>query len=240
MRHIPPPPKRLARVGSLRLLLPYLRPYRLRTLAATAALLTAAGLILTLGQGLRRLIDFGFATSSQAHLDHAALAMAGVVACLGVATAARFYLVSWLGERVAADLRRDTFDRVISLSATFFETARLGDILTRLTADISVLQALIGSAISQWMRNAILLAGAFTMLLVTSAKLAGIVVLVVPAIVVPTGWPIWVRTRRRRSARCAPCRPSPMNRWTERCLPKRWNGPSRRRCGGCGQGPRKS
>ena len=81
-------------------------------------------------------------------------------AALACATFARFYLVSWLGERVAADLRRDTFDRVISLSATFFETARVGDILTRLTADISVLQALIGSAISQWLRNAILLIGA--------------------------------------------------------------------------------
>ncbi|MGI4945086.1 MAG: ABC transporter transmembrane domain-containing protein, partial [Janthinobacterium lividum] len=149
------------------------------------ALLLAAGLVLALGQGVRRLIDFGFASGSMAQLNHAALAMFVVVAGLAGATFARFYLVSWLGERVAANLRRDMFDRVLTLSPAFFETARTGDILTRLTADIAVLQALIGSAISQWLRNALLLVGAFAMLLVTSPKLAGIVLLVVPLVVVP-------------------------------------------------------
>jgi len=167
------------------LLLPYLRPYLGRVLGASAALLVAAGLVLTLGQGLRRLIDRGFTNGSIAHLNGAALAMFLVVAGLACATFIRFSLVSWLGERVAADLRRDMFNRVLSLSPTFFETARTGDILTRLTADISVLQALIGSAISQWIRNGLLLVGAFAMLLVTSPKLAGIVVLVVPFVVVP-------------------------------------------------------
>ena len=118
-------------VSSLRLLLPYLRPYRCRSLGAAAALLLAAGLVLALGQGIRGLIDHGFAAGSLAHLDRAALVMFAVVAALAGATFARFYLVSWLGERVAADLRRDTFDRVISLSPAFFETARVGDILTR-------------------------------------------------------------------------------------------------------------
>src|SRR6195952_194 len=187
-------------VSSLRLLLPYLRPYRLRSLGAAAALLVAAGLVLALGQGIRGLIDRGFAAGSLAHLDHAALVMFAVVSALAGATFARFYLVSWLGERVAADLRRDTFDRVISLSPAFFETARVGDILTRLTADISVLQALIGSAVSQWLRNAILLLGAFTMLLVTSAKLAGIVVMVVPLVVVPL---VLFGRRERRLSRAA-------------------------------------
>ncbi len=107
-------------VGSLGLLLPYLRPYRARTFGAAVALLVAAALVLTLGQGLRRLIDRGFAPGSMVHLDYAALAMLGVVTALAVATFSRFYLVSWLGERVAADLRRDTFDRVISLSADVF------------------------------------------------------------------------------------------------------------------------
>ena len=111
--------------------------------------------------------------------------MFAVVAALALATGARFYLVSWLGERVAADIRRDVFDRVITLSPAFFETARTGDILSRLTADIAVLQALIGSAISQWLRNVLMSAGAFAMLLVTSPKLAGIVVVVVPLVVVP-------------------------------------------------------
>jgi ATP-binding cassette subfamily B protein len=93
--------------------------------------------------------------------------------------------VSWLGERVAADLRRDIFNRVITLSPAFFETARTGDILTRLTADISVLQALAGSALSQWLRNALLLIGALGMLVLTSAKLAGLVLLVVPLVIAP-------------------------------------------------------
>ncbi len=202
-------------ISSLGLLLPYLRVYRLRALGATMALLSAAGLVLTLGQGIRRLIDLGFATGSMAHLDRAALAMFAVVAALAGATFSRFYLVSWLGERVAADLRRDMFSRVISLSPAFFETARVGDILTRLTADISVLQALIGSAISQWLRNAILLLGAFTMLLVTSAKLAGIVVLVVPVVVVPL---VLFGRRERRLSRAAQDRVADLGAYAEETI----------------------
>jgi ATP-binding cassette subfamily B protein len=173
------------RLASLRLLLPYLRPYLWRVAGAAVNLLLAAGLVLTLGQGVRRLIDTGFASGSQSQLNQAALVMFAVVALLAGATFGRFYLVSWLGERVAADLRRDVFERVIALSPAFFETARTGDILSRLTADISVLQALIGSAISQALRNSLLVLGALAMLVATSAKLAGIVVLVVPLVVVP-------------------------------------------------------
>ncbi|MFO1027610.1 MAG: ABC transporter transmembrane domain-containing protein [Acetobacteraceae bacterium] len=202
-------------LGALRLLAPYLRPYRLRTVAATAALLTAAGLVLALGQGIRGLIDRGFATGSEAQLDRAALAMIAVVAALAVATGSRFYLVSWLGERVAADLRRDTFNHVIALSPSFFETARIGDILTRLTADISVLQTLIGSAISQWLRNAILAIGAFAMLLHTSAKLAGIVVMVVPLVVVPL---VLFARRERRLSRAAQDRVADLGAYAEETI----------------------
>jgi ATP-binding cassette subfamily B protein len=117
-------------VASLRVILPYLRPYAGRTAAAAVALLVAAGLVLLLGQGLQRLIDQGFADRSAASLNSAAFFMFAVVAALGVATATRFYLVSWLGERVAADLRRAVFDHVITLSPSYFETARTGDILS--------------------------------------------------------------------------------------------------------------
>jgi ATP-binding cassette subfamily B protein len=203
------------RVSSLGLLLPYLKPYRLRTLGAAVALLAAAALVLTLGQGLRRLIDLGFATGDTTHLDHAALALVVIVAALAIATASRFYLVSWLGERVAADVRRDIFNRVIALSPAFFEMARVGDLLTRLTADISVLQALIGSAISQWLRNAILLVGAFAMLLVTSAKLAGIVVLVVPLVVVPL---VLFGRRERRLSRAAQDRVADIGSYAEETI----------------------
>jgi ATP-binding cassette subfamily B protein len=101
---------------------------------------------------------------------------------------------------VAADIRRDVFNRVIALSPEFFETARTGDILSRMTADVAVLQALVGSAISQWLRNALMLAGALTMLVVTSPRLAGVVVLIVPVVVVPA---ILLGRRERRLSRAA-------------------------------------
>jgi ATP-binding cassette subfamily B protein len=173
-----------APVASLGLLLPHLRPYLPRALGAIFALAAAAGLTLALGQGLRRLIDEGFSAGTAA-LDQAAVFMGGVVALLALATAARYYLVSWLGERVAADLRRRVFDHVLSLSPSYFETARTGDILSRMTADVSLLQSLIGSAISMGLRNTITGLGALAMLLATSAKLAGIVLAVLPLVIVP-------------------------------------------------------
>jgi ATP-binding cassette subfamily B protein len=172
-------------VTSLRLLLPQLRPYLPRAIGAGAALLLAAGLTLALGQGLKRLIDEGFATGGAAALDGAALAMFAIVAALAVATSTRYYLVSWLGERVAADLRRRVFDHVLRLSPAYFETARTGDILSRMTADVGLLQSLIGSAISMGLRNAVTGIGAVAMMIVTSAKLAGIMLVVVPLVVLP-------------------------------------------------------
>ena len=179
------PASRSRNIASLRLLLPYLKPYGWRTAGAAAALLMAASLVLLLGQGLQRLIDQGFGDRSPGSLNNAALFMFAVVAALGVATATRFYLVSWLGERVAADLRRAVFDHVITLSPTYFETARTGDILSRMTADIALLQSLIGSAISMGLRTALTATGALGLLIATSPKLAGIVVVVVPLVVVP-------------------------------------------------------
>jgi ATP-binding cassette subfamily B protein len=192
-----------------------MRPYLGRVLGATLALATAAGLVLGLGQGLRHLIDDGFGTKSQGQLNQAALIMFGVVAMLAVATFARFYLVSWLGERLAADLRRAVFDRVISLSPAFFETARTGDILSRMTADISVLQALVGSAISQWLRNVLMLIGAFVMLFVTSAKLAALILVVVPIVVIPV---IVFGRREKRLSRSAQERVADLGAYAEEVI----------------------
>ncbi|WP_439597801.1 ABC transporter transmembrane domain-containing protein [Falsiroseomonas sp.] len=171
-------------MASLGLLLPQLRPYLGRALAAGFALVAAAGLTLALGQGLRHLIDEGFVGGAAA-LNNAAIFMGSVVALLAIATSARYYLVSWLGERVAADLRRRVFDHVLTLSPSYFETARTGDILSRMTADVGLLQSLIGSAISMGLRNALTGLGALAMLLATSAKLAGIVLAVLPLVIVP-------------------------------------------------------
>ncbi|WP_428395392.1 ABC transporter transmembrane domain-containing protein [Lichenicoccus sp.] len=197
---------------SLRLLFGYLRPYGWRVAAASTALLAAAGLVLGLGQGVRRLIDGGFGAHSLTRLNHAALAMGAIVAALAFATSARFFLVSWLGERVAADLRRDVFDKVVSLSPSFFETARTGDIIARLTADVSVLQALTGSAISLWVRNLLTLVGAFVMLLITSAKLAGIIVLVIPLVLAPV---ILFGRREKRLSRQAQDRVGDLSTYAE-------------------------
>jgi len=179
------PAPRGKNLAALRLILPYLRPYWAQSVGAAVALLAAAGLQLGLGQGVRRLIDHGFAANSAAGLNAAALVMLAVVGALACATAARFALVSWLGERISADLRRNIFTHVITLAPDYFETARTGDLLSSMTADISLLQSLVGSAISMALRNVLTLFGALALLVLTSPKLAGIVVLVVPMVVVP-------------------------------------------------------
>jgi len=182
----------------LRLLWPFLRRYRWHAAGAGAALLTAASLVLVLGQGVRHLIDGGFASGSPGRLNATAAAMGCVIVGLAVATATRFSLVTWLGERVGADIRRAVFDHVTSLSPAWFETARTGDVLSRLTADTAVLQALTGSAISQWIRSALLLIGAFVMLVITSPLLSGLVLGVVPLVVVPL---VFFSRRERRLSR---------------------------------------
>ncbi len=180
--------------------MPFLRPYAGRTIGAALMLALAAGLVLLLGQGVRGLIDRGFASGDGSHLNAAALAMFGVVVALAISTGARFYLMSWLGERVGADLRAAVFNHVLRLSPTFFETMRTGDVLTRLTTDTAALQNLIGSAVSQWLRSALIAGGALVMLVVTSPKLALLVVAVVPLVVLPL---VVFGRRERRLARTA-------------------------------------
>ncbi len=194
------PAKTRPPLSALRLLLPYLKPYRGRVVAAWGAMMVAAGLLLGIGQGLRHLIDNGFAAGGNAKLNQAALILFLVVTLLGAATAARNYLVSWLGERVAADLRQDAFEHAIALSPAYFETARVGDLLTKLSGDVAILQSLVGSAVSQYLRSAVLMAGALGMLMFTSPKLTLVVLLVVPFVVVPL---VFSGRRERKMARVA-------------------------------------
>jgi ATP-binding cassette subfamily B protein len=211
----PKPATTPASLTALRLLLPYLRPYRARVAGATIVLLLAASLVLGLGQGVRHLIDNGFAAGDSDRLNHAALAMAAIVAGLGITTASRFYLISWLGERVAADMRRALFDRVLTLGPATFETLRTGDILTRLTTDTTLLQSLIGSAVSVWLRSALLTLGALAMLFVTSPKLAFIVIAVVPFVVLPL---VVFGRRERRLARSAQDRVADLGAYAEETI----------------------
>jgi ATP-binding cassette, subfamily B, bacterial len=131
------------------------------------------------------LVDHGFAAGDAGLLDRALLVMLGVIALMAGATYSRFYLVSWIGERVVADIRRAVFDHVLTLSPGFFETTKTGEILSRLTTDTTLLQVVVGSSASIALRNTLLFLGGAGMLLVTSPKLTGLVALVVPLVVAP-------------------------------------------------------
>jgi len=163
----------------------FLRPYMSRVAGATVALVFAAGSVLVIPQAIRRLVDHGFTDPSGAFLDQYFAALMGVVAVLAAATFARFYLVTWIGERVVADIRRAVFDHVVKLSPHFFESLKTGEVLSRLTTDTTLIQTVIGSSISVAMRNFLMMVGGVVMLIVTSPKLTGLVLLIVPAVVLP-------------------------------------------------------
>ena len=169
----------------LRRLAAYLRPYRGHVAGALLALVLAAVAVLSLGIGLRHLIDGGFAAGRPDALDHAIRAVAIVIVALAVATYYRSYLVTWLGERVVADLRRDVYRHVLELSPGFFEVTRTGEVLSRLTTDTSVIQTVIGASVTQALRNLLLVVGGVVLLVVTNPKLTGLVLVVVPLVVVP-------------------------------------------------------
>jgi ATP-binding cassette, subfamily B, bacterial len=169
----------------LRRLLACVAPYRVQAAGAALALVAAASAVLAFGAGLRWLVDHGFVTGTGAPLDQALLAMLAIVAVLAAATAARAYLVAWIGERVAADLRRRVFDHVLGLSPGFFETSRVGDIISRLVADTTIVQTVVGSSVSMALRNALLVAGGTAMMAVASPRLTLVTLAVLPCVVVP-------------------------------------------------------
>ncbi|SMH53775.1 ABC transporter transmembrane domain-containing protein [Azospirillum agricola] len=172
-------------LGPLRRLIPFLLPYKWRIAGALVALTVAAGTVLGMGQGMRVLVDQGFAAGDTTLLDRALLVLLGVIALMAAATYSRFYLVSWIGERVVADIRRAVYDHVLTLSPGFFETTKTGEILSRLTTDTTLLQVVVGSSASIALRNLLMFLGGTGMLLVTSPKLTGLVALVVPLVVAP-------------------------------------------------------
>lgn len=172
-------------LSPLRAVIALLRPYGARLAAASAALVFTAGATLTLGKGLQVLVDRGFGSGDPDALGEAV----GFVMLIGVAIAIgtflRFYLVSWLGERVSADLRSAVFRNIVRLHPGFFEDNRSGEIMSRLTADTTVLQTIIGSSVSMALRSALTLTGAIIMMLITSLKLTLIIVATVPAVLLP-------------------------------------------------------
>jgi ATP-binding cassette subfamily B protein len=163
----------------------FLAPYRWRVAAALAALVTAAGCVLALGKGLEYVVDAGFGSGEPRLLDQALAAAVAVAATLAVATYFRFYLMMSTGERVVTDLRRAVFDHLLALSPGFFERTRTGELISRLAGDTTVVQQVIGFGLSMFVRNLLMMTGAAAMLFFTSWKLAALVLIGVPATLVP-------------------------------------------------------
>jgi len=166
-------------------LLRFLLPYRLRVAAAIVALLIAAGCVLAFGQGLRSVIDTGFTSADPSVLDRALFGVIVLSIVLASATYARFYLMMSIGERVVADIRRAVFDHILTFAPGYFETVRTGEVISRLTNDTTLLQAVIGYGFSLAVRNSLLLVGALVMLAWTNLKLTLIVVCLGPLVLLP-------------------------------------------------------
>lgn len=171
--------------AAIRLAWRFIAPYRGRVLGALLALLFTAAITLSMGQGIKLLVDQGLATQSPAALRQSLLLFFVLVLALAFGTYTRFYLVSWIGERVVADIRRRVFDHLIELHPGFYESNRSSEIQSRLTADTTLLQSVIGSSLSMALRNLIMLIGGSVLLVITNPKLSGIVLLALPLVVAP-------------------------------------------------------
>jgi ATP-binding cassette subfamily B protein len=202
-------------LSALRMVFPYMLPYRWQLVGAAIALMIAAGTVLAMGTGLRFLIDKGFAAGDPELLDQAVVVLGGVVLVLAMASYARFFLISWVGERVVADLRSALFDHVVGLSATFFESRRTGEVISRIGTDTTLVQTVVGSSVSIALRNVLMFAGGLVMLLVTSPKLAGMVLLVIPLVVIPI---VLLGRRVRRLSRSSQDRVADVGAYVEETL----------------------
>jgi ATP-binding cassette subfamily B protein len=194
----PSPAAGRAKLRPLLALAPYVARYRGRAFLAFIALTVAALTTLIVPVAVRRMIDFGFSPEGIAMINSYFSVMIAVVAVLAFASAARFYLVMTIGERIVADLRRDVFAHLISLSPSFFDSARSGELISRLTADTTQIKSAVGSSVSIALRNMMLFIGATAMMVITSPRLSGFVLLAIPLIVIPlVAFGRWVRRLSR-------------------------------------------
>ncbi|WP_036281807.1 ABC transporter transmembrane domain-containing protein [Methylocystis sp. ATCC 49242] len=192
-----------ATLSPLRPLLPYALRYKATIAFAFAALIVAAGTTLTLPLAVRGMIDHGFSADSAGAVNAYFGAMIGVAAALAAASATRYYFVMTLGERVVADLRADLFKHLTSLDAAFYDTAKTGELLSRLTADTTLLKSAFGSSASVALRNFFMFIGAVVMMVATSPKLAGLALAAIPVIVLPliaSGRAVRSRSRHAQDA----------------------------------------
>src|SRR6185437_2763027 len=193
-------PGRRSKLRPLLALSPYVARYRGRAILALIALVLAAMATLLVPVAVRRLIDFGFTPKGIALINNYFSAMIAVVVVLALASASRYYLVMTIGERIVADLRRDVFAHLISLSPSFFDSARSGELISRLTADTTQIKSAAGASVSIALRNIMLFFGATTMMVITSPRLSGLVLLAIPLIVLPlVAFGRWVRRLSRNA-----------------------------------------
>ncbi|MEB0005598.1 ABC transporter transmembrane domain-containing protein [Pseudomonas sp. MH9.2] len=181
--------------NAIRLAVRFIAPYSWQSLGALLALIVTAGITLSMGQGIRLLVDQGFMTQSPQLLNRSIEFFLLLVVGLAVGTFARFYLVSWIGERVVADIRKQVFNHLINLHPGFYENNRSSEIQSRLTADTTLLQSVIGSSLSMFLRNLLMVIGGIVLLFFTNPKLTSIVVVALPLVVAP----ILIFGRRVRS-----------------------------------------
>ena len=195
-----PAAKRPARLRPLLALAPYVGRYRGRAFLALIALTVAAITTLVVPVAVRRIIDFGFSPEGVALINSYFGVMIAVVAVLAGASASRYYLVMTIGERIVADLRRDVFAHLMSLSPAFFDSSRSGELISRLTADTTQLKSAVGASVSIALRNLMLFIGATAMMVITSPRLSGFVLLAIPLIVIPlVAFGRWVRRLSRNA-----------------------------------------
>ena len=188
------------RLRPLLALMPYVGRYRGRAMLALVALIVAALTTLVVPIAVRRMIDFGFSPEGIAMINSYFSVMLAVVAVLAGASALRFYLVTTLGDRIVADLRGDVFAHLVSLSPTFFDSSRSGELISRLTADTTQIKSAVGSSVSIALRNFVLFVGAASMMVVTSPRLSGFVLAAIPLIVLPlVAFGRWVRRLSRNA-----------------------------------------
>ncbi|MDP3693306.1 ABC transporter ATP-binding protein/permease [Bradyrhizobium sp.] len=194
------PAKGRARLRPLLALMPYVARYRGRAVLAFIALTISAITTLLVPIAVRRVIDFGFTPEGIAMINSYFSVMIALVAVLASASAARFYLVMTIGERIVADIRRGVFAHLISLSPAFFDSARSGELISRLTADTTQIKSAVGASVSIVLRNLMLFIGATAMMVITSPRLSGFVLLAIPLIVIPlVAFGRWVRRLSRNA-----------------------------------------
>ncbi len=211
----PRPPKGIERLRALTILLRFAAPYRQRMVYFGLAMTVSAGCFLVIGQGLKQVVDRGFSGGDPAALNHGLFFLLGVIVVMATATWVRFYLISWLGERVIADIRRKVFSHLLTLSPAWFEQTRTGEMISRLTTDTALLEQIVGTSVSMALRNGVLGAGALVMLMLTSWKLTLLVMLTVPVVIVPI---VLFGRRVRKLARASQDRVADLGSYVDEAL----------------------